>query len=255
MVGGLVKALYARGFARSVPDPAAPDAGGTPLEPAVADLFAEQIAYLDHYADGARRAFAAFRGTRVAVLGDGQTARWAALSLIRNGCAAVGVEAALAEGPATARDVDAVRAEAARYTAQGSPAEVAVLPAPGAGTRPDGWAAYEGYDVVIAACGRDAFRTAVALLREGVPQGRTPRWPPGCGAGWPWRRPADPHRAARSRPCSGTCSGTRCSGWSPGRCRPRRGGRCWCRTWRPSTSWRSGCCRIRGVRSAGRRPP
>ncbi|MFE1847770.1 hypothetical protein ACFW8Z_30820, partial [Streptomyces sp. NPDC059515] len=119
MVGGLVKALYARGFARSVPDPAAPDAGGTPLEPAVADLFAEQIAYLDHYADGARRAFAAFRGTRVAVLGDGQTARWAALSLIRNGCAAVGVEAALAEGPATARDVDAVRAEAARYTAQG----------------------------------------------------------------------------------------------------------------------------------------
>ena len=178
MVGGLVKALYARGFARSVPDPAAPDAGGTPLEPAVADLFAEQIAYLDHYADGARRAFAAFRGTRVAVLGDGQTARWAALSLIRNGCAAVGVEAALAEGPATARDVDAVRAEAARYTAQGSPAEVAVLPAPGAGTRPDGWAAYEGYDVVIAACGRDAFRTAVALLREGVPQGRTllPAW-------------------------------------------------------------------------------
>src|SRR5690606_15378765 len=117
MVGGLVKALYARGFARSVPDPAAPDAGGTLLEPAVADLFAEQIAYLDHYADGARRAFAAFRGTRVAVLGDGQTARWAALSLIRNGCAAVGVEAALAEGPATARDVDAVRAEAARYPA------------------------------------------------------------------------------------------------------------------------------------------
>ncbi|WP_432054914.1 TOMM precursor leader peptide-binding protein [Streptomyces sp. bgisy022] len=182
MVGGLVKALYTRGFARSVPAPAGPDKeGGTradALPPAVADRFAQQIAYIDHYADGAERAFAAFRGTRVAVLGDGQVARWAALSLIRNGCASVAVEEALATGHATARDLDAVRAEAAEYTAQGSPAEVTVLPGAGAGPGREGWAAFEGYDVVIAACGRDAFRTAVGLLSEGVPEGRVllPAW-------------------------------------------------------------------------------
>ncbi|CAL9379914.1 TOMM precursor leader peptide-binding protein [Streptomyces sp. enrichment culture] len=182
MVGGLVKALYTRGFARSVPAPPGADGGGgasaEALPPAVADRFAQQIAYIDHYADGAERAFAAFRGTRVAVLGDGQVARWAALSLIRNGCASVAVEESLATGYATARDLEAVRAEAARYTAQGSPAEVTVLPGTGAGPGREGWAAFEGYDVVVAACGRDAFRTAVGLLGAGVPEGRVllPAW-------------------------------------------------------------------------------
>lgn len=176
MVGSLVKALYARGFARPVPGPA-PEGAGASVEPAVAARFAQQIAYIDHYVDGAESRFAAFRGTRAAVLGDGQVARWCALSLIRNGCAFVGVEAALAEGPATAADFAALRAEAAELTAQGSPAEVAVLPGAGAGAAGD-WSAYEGYDVVVAACGRDAFRTAVSLLGQGVPEGRflLPAW-------------------------------------------------------------------------------
>lgn len=180
MVGSLVKALYARGFARPVPDPAGPGRGPS-VEPAVATRFAEQIAYLDHYADGAEERFAAYRGTRVAVLGDGQVARWCALSLVRNGCARVGVEAALAEAPATAEDFRALRAEAAELTAQGSPAEVAVLPEAGPGAAAaagGGWGAYEGYDVVVAAGGRDAFRAAYALLRHGVPEGRLllPAW-------------------------------------------------------------------------------
>uniref|UniRef100_UPI00117E5102 TOMM precursor leader peptide-binding protein n=1 Tax=Streptomyces viridosporus TaxID=67581 RepID=UPI00117E5102 len=169
MVGGLVKALYARGFARPVPDPAEPGPGA-PLEPAVTARFGQQIAYIDHYTDDAESRFAAFRGTRVAVLGDGPVAHWCALSLIRNGCAFVGVEAALAEGPATAAEFGALRAEAAELTAQGSPAEVAVLPGTGSGSAGD-WNAYEGYDVVVAACGRDAFRTATALLDRGVPDG------------------------------------------------------------------------------------
>ncbi|GAA0913121.1 TOMM precursor leader peptide-binding protein [Streptomyces thermoalcalitolerans] len=175
MVGSLVKALYARGFARPVPDPT--EGAGASVEPAVAARFGQQIAYIDHYVDGAESRFAAFRGTRVAVLGDGQVARWCALSLIRNGCASVGVEAALAEGPATAADFAALRAEAAELTAQGSPAEVAVLPGAGSGSAGD-WSAYEGYDVVVAACGRDAFRTAVSLLGQGVPEGRflLPAW-------------------------------------------------------------------------------
>ncbi|MGW7356580.1 TOMM precursor leader peptide-binding protein [Streptomyces sp. NPDC054802] len=170
MVGGLVKALYARGFARPVPDPgpgASPDA-------AVTAHFAQQIAYLDHYADNAEGRFAAFRGTRVAVLGDGPVAHWCALSLIRNGCANVAVEDALAVGPATAAEFGRLREAAAECTAQGAPAEVTVLPAAG----PAGWDAYEGYDVVVAAAGGDAFRTAITLLAQGVPEGRTllPAW-------------------------------------------------------------------------------
>ncbi|GED83918.1 TOMM precursor leader peptide-binding protein [Streptomyces sp. 6-11-2] len=176
MVGGLVKALYARGFARPVPDPTE-ERPGASVEPAVAARFGQQIAYIDHYADDAGSRFAAFRGTRVAVLGDGPVARWCALSLIRNGCAFVGVEAALAENPATAAEFGSLRTEAAELTAQGSPAEVAVLPDAGSGAA-GGWNAYEGYDVVVAACGRDAFRTAIALLGEGVPDGRLllPAW-------------------------------------------------------------------------------
>ncbi|MEU3047396.1 TOMM precursor leader peptide-binding protein [Streptomyces sp. NPDC006984] len=176
MVGGLVKALYARGFARPAPNPSA-EADGPRVEPAVAERFAEQIAYLDHYADGAEGRFTRFRGTRVAVLGDGDVARWCALSLVRNGCARVGVQTALAEGPATAAEFDRLRAEAARLTGQGSPAEVAVLPPPGPGGAGD-WAAYEEYEVVVAACGGDAFATSLALLRQGVPEGRllVPAW-------------------------------------------------------------------------------
>ncbi|MGY3206139.1 TOMM precursor leader peptide-binding protein [Streptomyces sp. TE5632] len=176
MVGGLVKALYARGFARPVPAPGEPGPDA-PVQPAVAARFAPQIAYLDHYADDAESRFAAFRGTRVAVLGDGPVARWCALSLIRNGCASVAVEAALAEGPATTAEFGELRAEAAEFTTQGSPAEVTVLPDAGAGSAGD-WTAYEGYDVVVAACGRDAFRTSIALLGHGVPDGRflLPAW-------------------------------------------------------------------------------
>ncbi|MFE7408940.1 TOMM precursor leader peptide-binding protein [Streptomyces laurentii] len=190
MVGGLVRALYSRGFARPVQAPA--EAGTeAALDEAVAERFAEQIGYLDHYADGAEGRFAAFRGTRVAVLGDGPVARWCAQSLLRNGCAAVAVEAALTENPATAEDFAALHAEAAELSAQGCPTEVVVLPGTpsasgsvfgsfgsagvgGAG----GWAAYEGYDVVVAAGGRDALRTTLALLGEGVPEGRLllPAW-------------------------------------------------------------------------------
>ncbi|MFE5486145.1 TOMM precursor leader peptide-binding protein [Streptomyces sp. NPDC056527] len=176
MVGGLVKALYARGFARPVPDPAESGTGAS-VEPAVAARFAQQIAYIDHYADGAETRFAAFRDTRVAVLGDGPVARWCALSLIRNGCAAVGVESAAAEGPVTAGEFARLRAEAEEHTARGCPVEVAVLPDAGSGGAGD-WDAYEGYDVVVAAGGRDAFRSATALLGQGVPDGRflLPAW-------------------------------------------------------------------------------
>ncbi|MFF9145795.1 TOMM precursor leader peptide-binding protein [Streptomyces sp. NPDC014861] len=172
MVGELVKALYARGFARPVPAPAEdPDAPAT--DPAAAARFAPQIAYVDHYADDADARFARYRATRVAVLGDGPVARWCALSLLRNGCAAVGVEPALADGTgAGSGDFAAVRAEAAELAAEGCPVELAVLPAGGAG-----WAAYEGYDLVVAAA-PGTPGTVLELLRAGVPEGRAllPAW-------------------------------------------------------------------------------
>jgi hypothetical protein len=87
MVVQLVRALYARGFAR--------DAGPRPpadvLPAQVTERFADQLDYLDHYADDAPARFLRFRSTPVAVLGDDALARWAALGLLRNGCAAVAV--------------------------------------------------------------------------------------------------------------------------------------------------------------------
>ncbi|MFE5075784.1 TOMM precursor leader peptide-binding protein [Streptomyces halstedii] len=179
MVGELVKALYARGFARPVP---APDetAGSLVTAPPAAARFAEQIAYVDHYADDADARFARFRDTRVAVLGHGPVARWCVLSLIRNGCATVAVDPALPAGTGgvTAEEFATVHQEAADLAEQGCPVELAVLPASGGASGPEGWAAYTGYDVVVAAGGPDVPSTVLPLLREGVPEGRTllPAW-------------------------------------------------------------------------------
>ncbi|GGY95391.1 hypothetical protein CP967_06475 [Streptomyces nitrosporeus] len=179
MVGELVKALYARGFARPVP---APDESAVLMTaPAPAGRFAQQIAYIDHYADDADARFARFRATRVAVLGDGPVARWCVLSLIRNGCATVGVDAALLDGTGgtTAEEFAEVHREAARLAGQDCPVELSVLPERTApGSTGEGWAAYEGYGVVVAAAGPHVPGTVLPLLREGVPEGRTllPAW-------------------------------------------------------------------------------
>ncbi|MFJ9433974.1 TOMM precursor leader peptide-binding protein [Streptomyces sp. NPDC101490] len=179
MVGELVKALYARGFARPVP---APEEGpAVPANPpAVAARFAPQIGYVDHYADGAEARFARFRGTRVAVLGDGPTARWCVLSLIRNGCAAIGVEPAFADGTGGVApgEFAAVHAEAAALAEEGCPVELAVLEGPVKEPGRGGWASFDGYDVVVAAAGDDVPERVLPLLREGVPEGRVllPAW-------------------------------------------------------------------------------
>ncbi|WP_406333386.1 TOMM precursor leader peptide-binding protein [Streptomyces zaomyceticus] len=191
MVGELVQALYARGFARPVPAPEEP-AGPPALLPAVSERFAPQIAYIDHYGDAAETRFARFRATRVAVLGDGPVARWCVLSLIRNGCATVGVDPSLAEGGGvvTPEEFAAVRAEAASLTEEGCPVELPLLRGPDTGRgrksedpgregrSREGWAAYEEYDVVVTAAGPGVPGVVLPLLREGVPRGRTllPAW-------------------------------------------------------------------------------
>ncbi|MZE78913.1 transcriptional activator protein, partial [Streptomyces sp. SID5475] len=131
MAAELVKTLYERGFARDVPD--ADTDGPEPGD--VSRRFAAQIAYVDHYTDGAPRRFARFRDTRVAVLGEDETARWCALSLVRNGCGHIATTTAFPE----------VAAEAAESAADGCPVRADRLD-PG---ETAGWAALDGYDVVV----------------------------------------------------------------------------------------------------------
>ncbi|MFG2815945.1 TOMM precursor leader peptide-binding protein [Streptomyces sp. NPDC048410] len=171
MVVQLVRALYARGFARD----AGPRPTGSTLSPQVAEHFAHQLDYLDHYADNAHGRFARFRDTRVAVLGADEMARWAALGLLRNGCATVGItgltgltvedaaEGALDHEPRDTADLDA---EVTALTEAGCAPTLTRL---GGGTL--GWADLDGWDTVLVT-GPDAPSQLLRLLGEGVPAGR-----------------------------------------------------------------------------------
>ncbi|AQU68331.1 transcriptional activator protein [Streptomyces niveus] len=164
MAAELVKTLYERGFARDIPE----DASGAPAPDALTDAvttrFAAQIAYADHYADGALARFRRYRTTRVAILGTGPVARWCALSLVRNGCAALAVEGDAGGDPT-------LLAEIAELAGQDCPVTLDSL------TAQPGWTALDGYDVVVVT-GPDASARTHALLRAGVPEGTTliPAW-------------------------------------------------------------------------------
>ncbi|WP_051950836.1 TOMM precursor leader peptide-binding protein [Actinacidiphila yeochonensis] len=161
MVARLVRALYARGFARD----AVPPAEDAPVpEPAVARRFAPQIAYADHYADDAAARFLRFRATRVAVLGDDRTARWAALSLLRNGCASVAVAAAM---DAPGNGFAELGVEAEQLRADGCPVTVETLPAR---QTPYTWAELADRDLVVVTGADGPSQTAA--LAAAVPPGR-----------------------------------------------------------------------------------
>ncbi|MEU3005393.1 TOMM precursor leader peptide-binding protein [Streptomyces sp. NPDC007020] len=187
MAAELVKTLYARGFARDIPE-AGP--AGDALDPETTERFAAQIAYVDHYADDAPARFARYRATRVAVLGDDETARWCALSLVRNGCASVGTVAAAdgGTGPDGVTGPDGGVTEPGAVAPSGDPvASVGGVVAEAAanGARVDtitagtdaGWADLEGYDVVVVS-GAGAGARTHRLLAAGVPEGVTliPVW-------------------------------------------------------------------------------
>lgn len=165
MVVQLVRALYARGFAR--------DAGSRPaaatLSSQVTARFAHQLDYLDHYADDAHGRFARYRDTRVAVLGDDEMAGWAALGLLRNGLATVAV---------TVEDAAEGALDHAPHGTAGLDAEVAELTEAGCAptlTRlaggPLGWADLDGWDTVLVT-GANAPAQLLRLLTEGLPDGR-----------------------------------------------------------------------------------
>ncbi|KAB8166542.1 TOMM precursor leader peptide-binding protein [Streptomyces sp. 3MP-14] len=154
MVAELVGSLVERDFARD----AAPSV--EPGPPAgVAERFAAQIAYVDHYTDEAAARFARFRDTRVAVLGSGETARWAVLGLVRNG---------LAEVAAEERSAEAL-AEAADLTAAGCPATVTQLPAETKNL--------SGHQVLLVT-GADAVARSQAILDAGLAEDQllVPAW-------------------------------------------------------------------------------
>lgn len=193
MVVELVRALYTRGFAR---DAGPAEAPGAPAPvAAVAARFAAQIDYVDHYVGEAGSRFQRFRESRVAVLGDDLTARWCVLSLVRNGCATVGVAAGV-DRPGNG--FAEVRTEVAALVAEGCPVSVTLLggqagqagPADGgrtgggeAATGPErhrsgpgrtgsGWADLEGFDLVVVTGGPAGLRQLVGLLDAGIPAGK-----------------------------------------------------------------------------------
>ena len=182
MVGELVRALYQRGFARdAVPVSTAEERSEQPSEqpePQVAERFGAQIDYVDHYVGDAASRFQRFRGTRVAVLGDDPTARWCVLSLVRNGCAAIGVLPGL-DRPGNG--FGEVEEEAKALTEEGCPVSVTRLGGDGPvlddrpvlGDRPLlGWADLDGYDLVLVTGGAAGPRQLVRLLEAGIPAGR-----------------------------------------------------------------------------------
>lgn len=156
----LVRALYTREFARDAADP------GTAPGPApaadVAERFASQIAYIDHYIAGAPARFQRFRTTRTTVVGTGEIARWVVLSLVRNGAGAVRAEAAVLAG--------AVQQEAAALAAAQSPVALDTLPTGGAVLS---WSDLAGADIVVVAGGPQAVAQLQQLTAAGVPEGVT----------------------------------------------------------------------------------
>lgn len=181
MAAELVKTLYARGFARDIPATGSgtdtTGDGGLPEE--IAERFAAQITYVDHYTDDAPARFVRYRTTSVAILGDDETARWCALSLLRNGCARIGTttphDDVTAEAAGVGAQVDTVTAQAATAAAQVGTvtAQAGTVPAgPGAS-----WADLDGYDIVVVTGPAAGARTH-RLLAAGVPEGVTliPAW-------------------------------------------------------------------------------
>jgi bacteriocin biosynthesis cyclodehydratase domain-containing protein len=163
MVGAMVKSLIDCGFARDVPAGDA-DLARALLTDAEATEFAAQLAYIDHFQNGAAGRFRQLRDARIAVVGDDLVARWCALALIRNGCARVDAPPGIsAPGNAFAD----VIAEAEAISARGIDSAIRLAPELD-GDVPD----LSGYQVAVFTGPRAPHRV-LRLLRAGLPQGCT----------------------------------------------------------------------------------
>jgi bacteriocin biosynthesis cyclodehydratase domain-containing protein len=163
MVGTMVKSLIDCGFARDVPAGDA-DLVRALLTDAEATEFSAQLAYIDHFQNGAAGRFRQLRDARIAVVGDDLVARWCALALIRNGCAHVDAPPGIsAPGNAFAD----VTAEAEAISARGSDSAIRLTPELDSDV-PD----LSGYQIAVFTGPRAPHRV-LRLLRAGIPQGCT----------------------------------------------------------------------------------
>ncbi|RKN47660.1 hypothetical protein [Micromonospora endolithica] len=143
MVTATIRTLLDRGFVR--------DRGREPdvvLAPEVKARFQRQISFVEHYVDGAVGRFAAFRQSRVLLIGRGEVVDAAALALLRNGLLRVHLSRpAGAARPSRARassagDTDqrsSGNARSAPYRSRPTvgPSRVSALST--AGVPPEGW--------------------------------------------------------------------------------------------------------------------
>ncbi|MET8094075.1 TOMM precursor leader peptide-binding protein [Micromonospora sp. NPDC005220] len=114
----LVRALLGRGFAK--------DAGERTAIPApVAQRFAAQIEFIDHFADDPTGRFLRMHEARVALTGGGEVVRAAAQALLANGCVRLDLHL---EDPD--RCVEALRPRIDELSAAGLPAELRVRSGP-----------------------------------------------------------------------------------------------------------------------------
>lgn len=163
MVGTLVQSLLARGFARDVPAGDA-DLARALLTEAEAAEFATQVAYIDHFQNGAAGRFRHLRDASIAVIGDDLVARWCVLALIRNGAAHIDASPGLrAPGIAFAD----VTAEAQAISSRGVDLAIRLIPELD-GDAPD----LSGYRIAVFTGPRAPHRV-LRLLRAGLPPGCT----------------------------------------------------------------------------------
>lgn len=167
MVVDLVRTLYDRGFARDVP-PEDADAESASVPAAVAERFAPQIDYIDHYVGSATERFHRFRDARIAVLGTDPVARWCVLSLIRNGAASVAVQ----PGMLAAEGFAQISAEAEELRRADCPTEITeITEITELVTEGElSWSHLASHDLVLLA-GPDAVQRALPLVRAGIPEG------------------------------------------------------------------------------------
>ncbi|MGQ0837539.1 TOMM precursor leader peptide-binding protein [Actinokineospora sp.] len=152
----LVRTLIDRGVARDCATDSPPER----LPAEMAELFRDQIGFVDHMADGdGPTRFARYRTTQVLLIGSGEALLGAADGLLRNGLAALTVAPADAEQPYAP-----LLADQAQRLAP-CPPEVRVLPA--GATAPTG-----DFDVVVYSGDSGDLRTAAELnercLRSGT---------------------------------------------------------------------------------------
>jgi bacteriocin biosynthesis cyclodehydratase domain-containing protein len=163
MVVSLVRSLIDNGFARNVRW-----AGDVDMDPAVEQVFASQLSYVEHFVDEAKARFLRFRTAKVLMLGTGRVNRAAAESLLRNGLGSLSLVASSSESVAedTAVAMAGLTECVADLTEAGCPPQVQLLEL----TLDNALAPHAliGYDFVVASSDDIGMAALRRLIDAGV---------------------------------------------------------------------------------------